>query len=235
MNYKFVATQFGEAVKYDTTVNEVNRTFNALTNIKRKNYLNDAITSVRSSLIYSWVMTIGDSNIDEQEKIKIIRQAINTIVINDKTRERLLGLLGSARSTLKTHSLSYVDSSRLTEIKTLKCKKFDLSRLVKLCEELNIAFENNCHFSVAMLVRSILDHVPPIFGFNSFAEVTNNYRSIKSSFKKQMQHLEASSRNIADSYLHTQIRNKESLPNSTQVDFSNDLDVLLEEIHRLLK
>ncbi len=234
MNYKFVATQFGEAVKYDTTVNEVNRTFNALTNIKRKNYPNDAITSVRSSLIYSWVMTISESNIDEQEKIEIIRQAINTIVINDKVKERLLGLLGTTDRFPKTHSSNYVNQSRIAEIKDLKGKNFDLSRLVKLCEELNIAFENNCYFSVAMLVRSILDHVPPIFGFNSFAEVTNNYRGTRS-FKAQMQHLEASSRKIADSYLHTQIRNKESLPNSTQVDFSNDLDVLLGEIHRLLK
>jgi len=234
MNYKFVATQFGEAVKYDTTVNEVNRTFNALTNIKRKNYSNGAITSVRSGLIYSWVMTIGESNIDEQEKIEIIRQAINTIIINDKIREKSLELLGATRSTPKTHSSSYVNSSRLTELKILKCKNFDLSRLVKLCEELNITFENNCYFSVAMVVRSILNHVPPIFGCNSFAEVSNNYKGTRS-FKSQMQHLEVSSRKIADSYLHTQIRNKESLPNSTQVDFSNDLDVLLGEIYRLLK
>jgi len=234
MNYKFIATRFGEAVKYDTTVNEVNRTFNALTNIKRKNYPNDAITSVRSGLIYSWVMTIGESNIDEQEKNELVRQAINTIVINDKVKEKLLGLIGTAGSLPKARSSNYVNQSRIAEIKTLKGKNFDLSRLIKLCEELNIAFENNCHFSVAMLVRSILDHVPPIFGCNSFAEVANNCKGTRS-FKSQMQHLEVSSRKIADSYLHTQIRNKESLPNSTQVDFSNDLDVLLGEIHRLLK
>lgn len=234
MNYKFIATQFGEAVKYDTTVNEVNRTFNALLNFKRKDYPNEAITSARSGLIYSWIMTIGDSDIDEQEKSELVRQAINTIVINDKTKTRLLGYLGTSSSLPKTHSSNYVDSSRIVEIKKIKSNKFDLSRLIKLCDELNSSFENKCYFSVAMLVRSILDHVPPIFDSSSFAEVSNNCQGTRS-FKSQMQHLEISSRKIADSYLHTQIRDRESLPNSTQVDFSNDLDVLLGEIYRLLK
>ncbi len=234
MNYKFIATQFGEAVKYDTTVNEVSRTFNALTNLKRKDYVNDAITSARSGLIYSWVMTIGDSNLEESDKCELVRQAINTIVINDKVKEKLLGLLGTSRCLPKTNSSSYVNSSRLDEIKALNCKNFDLSRLIKLCDELNMSFENKCYFSVAILVRSLLDHVPPIFGVGSFTELANNYQGTRS-FKAQMQHLELSSRKIADSYLHTQIRNKESLPNSTQVDFSNDLDVLLGEVYRLLK
>ncbi len=48
-----------------------------------------------------------------------------------------------------------------------------------------------------------------------------------------MTNLENSSRKIADSYLHTRIRNKESLPNRTQVNFSNDMDVLLSEIIRI--
>ena len=50
-----------------------------------------------------------------------------------------------------------------------------------------------------------------------------------------MVHLDSSSRKIADAFLHTQIRSKEVLPNSTQIDFSNDLDVLLSEIYRTLK
>lgn len=48
-----------------------------------------------------------------------------------------------------------------------------------------------------------------------------------------MSRLENSSRKIADSYLHTKIRKKESLPNKTQVNFSNDIDVLLAEIIRI--
>ena len=48
--------------------------------------------------------------------------------------------------------------------------------------------------------------------------------------------LEKSSRKIADSYLHTQIRkNESSLPTETQINFKNDLDVLLQEIERKIK
>ena len=49
-----------------------------------------------------------------------------------------------------------------------------------------------------------------------------------------MIHLDTSSRKIANAHLHTQIRKKEILPNQTQVDFSNDIDVLLSEIVRIL-
>jgi hypothetical protein len=50
-----------------------------------------------------------------------------------------------------------------------------------------------------------------------------------------MNHLDSSARKIADQHLHAQVRNSEVLPNIVQVDFSNDLDVLLAEIVRVLK
>jgi hypothetical protein len=83
-----------------------------------------------------------------------------------------------------------------------------------------------------MLVRAILDHVPPIFGFKTFVEVVNNYGG--KSLKKSLQNLQNSSRNFSDSYLHETVKQKESLPNETQIDFRNDLDVLLSEIVRIL-
>lgn len=84
------------------------------------------------------------------------------------------------------------------------------------------------------MTRVIVDHIPPIFGMNSFSEVANNYNGTKS-FKDSMQHLDKSLRKIADAALHTQIRKRETLPNRTQINFYNDLDVLLAEIVRLLK
>ena len=48
--------------------------------------------------------------------------------------------------------------------------------------------------------------------------------------------LDKSSRKIADSFLHTQIRKHESaLPTFTQINFKHDLDVLLQEIVRVIK
>ncbi len=129
--------------------------------------------------------------------------------------------------------LEYVNLGRLEELKRINSKDFDLTRLLRICEELNIASLNGNSYSVIMLVRSIIDHIPPIFGKPSFQEVANNHGS--KSFKDSMTRLDTSSRKIADSALHQHVRKKEVLPNKTQVNFSNDLDVLLGEIVRLLK
>jgi hypothetical protein len=127
--------------------------------------------------------------------------------------------------------IRFVHPDRLESLRNLKVESFDLSRLVKLCEELNDNFQRENFLSVAMIGRSILDHVPPIFGLKTFNEVANNYGG--KSFKKASQHLNSTMRSIADSYLHETIRSKESLPNENQVNFSQDLDVLIGEIIRI--
>lgn len=128
---------------------------------------------------------------------------------------------------------NYIHISRINELKQTKNKNFDLTKLIRLCEELNIVFSEKCYFSTIMIVRSIIDHIPPIFGEMDFNKVISNYGN--KSFKESMKNLNKSSRKIADSYLHQQIRTKEILPNSNQVRFIQDLDVLLSEIVRVLK
>ena len=124
----------------------------------------------------------------------------------------------------------YIDKKRFQALKK-KSGKFDFSRLLQMFTELDYAFSVGSYISVILLTRAILDHVAPIFNLSVFTEIANNYCT--KSFKDSMSHLENSSRKIADSYLHTKIRSKESLPNKTQVNFSNDLDVLLAEIVRI--
>jgi len=130
----------------------------------------------------------------------------------------------------------YVDFSRIQELNDLKQKgniQFDLTKLIEMCEELNKCYSVKCFLAVAMLLRSILDHVPAIFNKQNFIEVANNYEG--KSFMKSMKHLQENSRDIADRFLHNIIRKSETLPTATQIDFRNDLDVLLEEIVRILK
>jgi hypothetical protein len=138
-------------------------------------------------------------------------------------------------SQAETHhkETSYVDQSRIAQLEGIS-SPFDLSKLVALCKELNTCWRGSAVHAVAALVRSVIDHVPPIFSAKTFAEVANNSPGSRS-FKDSMRHLEASARKIADAHLHTQIRKSEVLPTRTQVDFSRDLDVLLAEIVRVLK
>ncbi|MEF2546902.1 hypothetical protein VQ045_07005 [Aurantimonas sp. E1-2-R+4] len=126
----------------------------------------------------------------------------------------------------------YVDPARILALQAIGNGKWDFSRLVELCREINVAAANRCHMSTAMLLRTILNHVPPVLGFNSFAEVANNYGGQKS-FKASVQRLEGSLRNIADMHLHSQIRSREDVPTAVQVDFAADLDVLIGEVTRV--
>lgn len=131
-----------------------------------------------------------------------------------------------------TNTSIYVDQNRINDIVSIQTPNFDFSKLIKLCEELNIANNTNCVFAIPSLVREIMDHIPPLFGKATFIEVANNYSGNGKSFKKSMQNLENSLRNIADSHLHQMIRKNEVLPNLIQVDFKSDLDLLLSEIIR---
>lgn len=133
----------------------------------------------------------------------------------------------------------FIDPTRIKELSNVKYTKFDLCKLIKLCKEINNCYTNGNLLAVMMLIRALLDHVPPIFVsdhqvYKNFSEVANNYKGSKS-FRESMVHLNESSRKIADSYLHIQIRHSETLPNKTQVNFHNDLDVLLAEIVRVIK
>ena len=125
-----------------------------------------------------------------------------------------------------------VAEGRLNQLRALKPGSLDFQKLIQLCEELNTAYSQGCYLATIMLTRSLLDHVPPVFGMAKFTEVVNNYSGGKS-FKENMQRLEDAARNIADTHLHTPMRAKETLPTAQQVNFGPQLDVLLAEIVRI--
>lgn len=128
----------------------------------------------------------------------------------------------------------YINSERIEEIGRLSSTQFDVTRLLGYCREINQANQSDSFLTIALLLRAIIDHIPPIFGFKNFSEVVNNYNGGKS-FKELMERLDKSSRKLADIYLHKQISKKESLPNFTQINYSAELDILLSEIINQLK
>lgn len=130
---------------------------------------------------------------------------------------------------LKKH---YVNIERIDQLKGLKSENFDFKKLIRICEEINIAYNLDCFYAVGNLLRSILDHVAPILGHNTFKEVANNYVGSKS-FKEAMHNLDNSLRKISDSFLHLQIRKSEVLPTINQVEYLAPIDLLLSEIVRV--
>lgn len=124
-----------------------------------------------------------------------------------------------------------IGETRLAQLRTIQSPRFDFARVVRLCEELNAAYSNGCYMAVAALIRSLLDHIPPVFDQPAFAQVASNHDG--QAFKNAMQRLQSSARSIADAHLHQQIRKRETLPLAQQVNFAAELDVLLAEAVRL--
>ena len=154
----------------------------------------------------------------------------------DLTREYLKNDYGWKKKTESEDSIlmlkkHYVNVERIEQLKELKSAEFDFKKLIRICEEINIAYSLKCFYAVGNLLRSILDHVAPILGHSTFKEVANNYAGSKS-FKEAMQSLDNSLRKISDSFLHLPIRKSEVLPTVNQVEYLAPIDLLLGEIIR---
>ena len=134
-----------------------------------------------------------------------------------------------------TGGLTIIAESRLKELRALRPAQLDFQRVIRLCEELNSAYSQGCFFATIMHTRSLLDHVPPVFGKTKFTEVVNNYSGGGKSFTESMQRLEDAARKIADGHLHTPMRAAETLPTAQQVYFGRQLDALLAEIVRITR
>ncbi|WP_305981789.1 hypothetical protein [Roseivirga thermotolerans] len=128
----------------------------------------------------------------------------------------------------------YIDKSRIEALKNTDITGFDLTKLVRLCEEINSNYKIGNYYSVGMLLRSLKDHIPPLFGFPNFKSVLAQY-PFKSSSKKNIQNIEVSLKNISDRFLHETISKNETLPTKPEVEFKADIDVLLQEIIKLGK
>lgn len=216
-----------------------------------KRYSIPADETTRAILFFNFMNEVEDGNVDlvkfcvdayglskYQEMIDAFNREIVSHVIDD-LEKRLIDLQDSvpndeltADEPPEAGKVAYVSQQRISELKSLASEEFDLARLIRLLEELNFNYDNSCFMSCAMLVRAITDHIPPIFQKGTFREVASNHGG--RSFKDSMEHLDRGLRKIADHQLHSQIRNKESLPTAQQVYFSPMLDVLLGEVIVLL-
>jgi len=128
-----------------------------------------------------------------------------------------------------------VSRSRLNELRKIQNSLFDCTRLICLCEELNECAAGERVHAVIFLTRAILDHIPPIFGCDTFVQVASNYSGNGKSFRKSTERLEKQSRQVADRLLHMPIRDKESAPHLTEVCYPQEIESVLAEVCRILK
>jgi uncharacterized protein (TIGR02391 family) len=68
MNYKLVAVEVGDLLKYDTSVNQINRIGQALFRFQRENFPNDSITSVRAKTIHDWILSLAKQQMENDKR-----------------------------------------------------------------------------------------------------------------------------------------------------------------------
>jgi hypothetical protein len=80
---------------------------------------------------------------------------------------------------------------------------FDFGKLLRLVVELNVCYEARLSYATHMLIRAIIDHVPPLLGHTSFASVASQYAWSQTD-RNYIRHLK-DFRAQADDALHRQI------------------------------
>ena len=180
------------------------------------------------------IKRIGDPDLSEQ--VSGFNLDMNYITEAYELKANLQGVIDHLRevSSDPTYGASvkanaaFLDPSVLAALRAAKSQQFDFSKLVRLCEELNDAYGRANYLSCVLLIRAVMNHVPPVFGCRTFAEFTaQSCKSLKAVFER----LEDNARPIADLHTHALIRARESLPTKHQVEpYKASFELLIQEV-----
>jgi hypothetical protein len=126
-----------------------------------------------------------------------------------------------------------VESGLIARLAEKKSGAVDVGSLVKMCREINSSYAHGNILATALLMRTVLNHVPPVFGHDTFSQVVANAgKSLKESFE----HLENGLRKVADFHAHRKIAAAESYPSVAQVEpFRPQFELLLQQVEARLK
>ncbi len=72
MNYKIVAIQVGDTLKYDSTVNEIDRIGGAVFGFSREDFPNPSITSVRAKRVHDWILSLAKQRMVNEERDRLL-------------------------------------------------------------------------------------------------------------------------------------------------------------------
>lgn len=70
INFRLIATQIGDILKYSTSVNEIDRIGQSILKVNKENFPNSAITSVRAQSLFNWILSLAKTPLESSERIK---------------------------------------------------------------------------------------------------------------------------------------------------------------------
>jgi hypothetical protein len=121
-----------------------------------------------------------------------------------------------------------VDPSLIDRLAQKSPATVDVEFLVKLCKEINSCFAHGDIVATTLLMRAVLNYVPPVFGQGTFEQVV---ASIGKSLKDSFGHLENGLRKIADFHTHRRIGGGDFYPSAAQVEpYKPQFELLLQQV-----
>lgn len=111
--------------------------------------------------------------------------------------------LGEPLTAIPEGSDSYIDERVFDLIKQAHGGRWDCTKLLALLGELDDNYRAGNTYAAHALLRAVLDHVPPLFGQSSFAQLVNNHSWGRTDgrYVKRL----ANFRDQADDVMHRQI------------------------------
>jgi hypothetical protein len=130
-------------------------------------------------------------------------------------------------ATVAAHG-AFLSPEVLLKLKAIPVTRLDPAKLVRMCEELNDSYARANYVSAVLLLRAAINHVPPVFGVETFGEViAQSARSIKAVLGR----LNEDARPIADLHTHMLMRRSELLPTKNQLEpYKAAFEVLIQEV-----
>jgi uncharacterized protein (TIGR02391 family) len=86
MNYRLIATQIGDSLKYDTSINEINRSAQAIFRFQRESFSHESITSQRAQLIYDWILSLAKQQMNPELRTKQLIEFCHSLVSEDRRK-----------------------------------------------------------------------------------------------------------------------------------------------------
>ena len=84
MNYRLIAIQVGNLLKYDTTINDINRAASSVFRFLKEDFPSESITSSRAKLIHDWILTLAKQRMNNAERNELLGKFLKLIVPEDK-------------------------------------------------------------------------------------------------------------------------------------------------------
>ena len=71
-NYRMIAIEVGDLLKYDTSLNEIDRVASGLFRFRREDFPSDGITSSRAQRMYDWILSLAKLEMNSEERNRLL-------------------------------------------------------------------------------------------------------------------------------------------------------------------